>query len=82
MAEADIGLKRPSTHPLAIVEQELILTGEADIGLRPDTLHPITQLALVHFWVSHFIIVLLKKMFLVTRELDIGLRPATITTII
>ena len=63
-----IGLKRPSTIPLEIVEQELILKGEAYIGLRPATLPPITQVAMVDFWFSLFLLVLLTKMFMVIRE--------------
>ena len=38
MVEVELGLKRPATLPLVIVEQELMLTGEVDIGLNPDTL--------------------------------------------
>ena len=40
-----------------------------------------TQMAVVDFWFSHFILVLLKKIFMVMKELDIGLRPDTLTTI-
>ena len=48
LVEVDIGHKIPSTLPLAIVEQYLMLNGEADIGIRTATLPPITQVTVVY----------------------------------
>ena len=64
----DIGLKRPATIPLVIVDQHFMLTGEVGICIRPDTLPLITQVAVVYFKVSHFILFLLTKMFINIRE--------------
>ena len=38
MVELELGLKRPVTLPLTIVDQELMMKGEVDIGLIPDTI--------------------------------------------
>ena len=67
MVEVDIYLKRPTTLPLAIMEQELMLVVEMDIGHIPATIPPITQVSVVYFWVSHFILVLLTKMVMNMR---------------
>ena len=79
--EVDIGLKRPATICLTIVDQVLMLTGEVDIGLRLGILTPITQLGVVECRVSHFLLVLLTKIFMVMREMDISLRTATLPPI-
>ena len=47
MVEVDLGLKRPATITLAIVEQELILTEEVDICIRPETFHPLTHVTVI-----------------------------------
>ena len=76
-----IYLKILATIPLEIVEKVFIVMGEVDIGLRTAPPPPITQLDVVDFWVSHFLLVLWTKMFAVMIEVGIGLRPDTITTI-
>ena len=43
LIEVDIGHKRPSTLPLEIGKQELMLNGGVDIGLRKSTITPITK---------------------------------------
>ena len=48
LVEVDLGHKRPSTLPLEIVEQYLMLKGEADIGIRTATLPPINQVTVVY----------------------------------
>ena len=42
MEEVDIGLNIPDKLPLAIMDQELMLTGEVDIGMRTATIPPVT----------------------------------------
>ena len=51
--------------------------GEVVIGLISGTLYPTTQVVVVYFWVSYFLLVLLEKNFMVMREVDICLRPDT-----
>ena len=65
--EVDRGLKRPYNIPKSIVEQVLMVMVEVDIGIRTATIPPITHMGGVYCWVSHFILVLLEKMFTVTR---------------
>ena len=48
MVELYPGLNKPATLPLAISEQELMLTGDADIGLKPATINPTTQVDVVY----------------------------------
>ena len=45
-----------------------MLKVEVDIGFRPVTLPLMTQAAMVYYWVSHFILVPLIKMFMEMRE--------------
>ena len=64
IAEGDICLKITAIITLKIVDQELMLTGEVNIGLIPATLPPITQVIVVDFRVSNFLLILLTKMFM------------------
>ena len=48
VVEVELGLKRPATITIAIVEQELMIPGEVYIGLRPTTINPTTQVAMVY----------------------------------
>ena len=68
MIEVGIFLNRPSTTHLSIVEKKLMLTVYVDIGIRPATIPPITQVAVVYFHASHFLIILLTKKVMVMRE--------------
>ena len=68
MVKVDLGLKRPSTIPLEIMEQKLMLTEEVDIVLRPETFHPLTHVTVIDFGVHQFLLVLLTKIFMVMRE--------------
>ena len=47
MAEMDLGLKRPDTILLAILEKMLMLIGDLDIVPRTTTVPPITQVTMV-----------------------------------
>ena len=44
--DADLGLKRPATLTLTIVEKVFMMIGEVDIGLRQANLFPIKQVEL------------------------------------
>ena len=79
--KVDIGHEIPDTIPIAIVDQVLMLVVEVDTGLRSSTLPPITQVVVVYFWVSHFLLVPLKKKFMVMKEVYIYIRPDTIPPI-
>ena len=61
MVEVDICIKIPASLPLAIVGQELMLTGGVYIGLRLSTINPITQVAVIDCRFYQFILVLLTK---------------------
>ena len=71
MVEVYIGLKIPSTIPITIVEQWVMLMVEVDICLIPATLPPITQETVIDCWVYHFLIILLPKILMVMRYQDI-----------
>ena len=43
LIEVDLGHKIPSTPPLEIGEQGLMLKGDFDVGLRPATIPIITE---------------------------------------
>ena len=49
MVDTELGLKRPATITLAIVEQELMLTVQVDIGLITYTIHPITKAGVLYY---------------------------------
>ena len=48
MVEVELGLKRPSTFTLTIVEQEVILKGDVDIGIIPAPLPCASQEVVVY----------------------------------
>ena len=58
MVELELGLKRPVTLPLTIVDQELMLKRDMDIGLRTATLPHASQEFVVDFRVSSILLLL------------------------
>ena len=72
LIELDIGHKRPSTLPIVMEEQSLMLKVEMNIGLIPVTITPVTKVSVLYCWF------LLEILLLLMGELDIGTSPATI----
>ena len=66
--EVDIGLKRPATLPIAVVDQDLMFMGEGGLGIIPATIPPINQVDVLDCRFYHFILVLLIKKFMNMRE--------------
>ena len=66
--EVDIGINRSSTLPPSIAEKDLMLMGEVDIAPRPTNNPSITQVDVVDFQVSNFLLVQLTKILMVMIE--------------
>ena len=64
MADVDIGLKRPATITLTILEKLLTVIGEVDIGPIKATLTPIIQVTMVYCCVYLLILVFLIIFFM------------------
>ena len=63
-----MGLYRPDTLPFAIMEQELMVTGEVNICLIPATIPNITEVSMVYCLFNQYLLFLSTKKFMVTRE--------------
>ena len=50
LIELDIGHKRPSTLPIVMEEQSLMLKVEMNIGLIPVTITPVTKVSVLYCW--------------------------------
>ena len=80
MVEVDLGLKRPSTINIAIMDQELVLRGEVKIGLTPANYPPITQVAILGYLVYQLLMVprgMLEVLMMADAYLGLNI-PATI----
>ena len=61
MEDVNLGLKRPATLTLSMVNEVLMVMGEVDIGIRPDDLPPIPHVGVVDCWFTLVLLVLLNK---------------------
>ena len=67
MSDVDIGLKRPATLPLSIVEKLLMVIGELYLGPRTATLTNINQVTMVDFCVYMLLILVFMKVLMLTK---------------
>ena len=68
----DIGIKRPDTLTIAIVEKTMMVIGEVYIVPRPDTFTPITQVNMVDCCIYLLLLVMFMKGFITKKDMILG----------
>ena len=71
MVEVELGLNRPSSIPIKIVEKDFMFKVEVGTGIRPATLHRASLEFVINCWVSHFLLLLYMGGNVNTRGVDI-----------
>ena len=70
--DADFGIKRTATLPLAIMDKLLVVFGEDDTVPIPANLTPITQVNMVDYFTYLFLLVVFMKFFKTKKQLILG----------